>query len=101
MTQYPFEPGQYAHIIHGLCSSFCMGIIKCPIIIGYAMQPMSFAADIDARFIRMRLICSGQLVFDPIFKVGQKLKGFFVKIENRPFTDRYINPANKYCLFYS
>ena len=53
MAQYPFEPGQYAHIIHSICSPFFVRVIGCPEIIGYAMQPVSFATDIDARFIRM------------------------------------------------
>ena len=53
MTQYAFELGQNTHINHGIDSPFFMGIIKCPAIIGYAMQPMSFATNIDARFIGM------------------------------------------------
>jgi len=63
------------------------------------MQPMCFATDIDARFIRICQIWSGQLIFDSIFKISQRLEGFFVKIENRSFTDRYMKLIGKIILY--
>ena len=75
-----------------------MWIIKHPVIIGYAVQPVSLATDIDARFIGMRQSRAVQFVFDPVFKLGQKLKGFFIEIEKRAFTDRYVQLVGKMIL---
>jgi hypothetical protein len=99
MAQCPFKLGQYAHIVHGICSPFLVGIIKRQAIIGYTMQPVPFATDIDAGFIGMCQIRSGQLIFDPIFKIYQRPESFFVKIENRSFTDRYMKLIGKIVLY--
>ena len=90
ITQYALETWQDAHGVHGLCASFFMGITKHPIVIGHAVQPVPLAADMDAGFIDMRQSSGGQFLFDPIFELGQKLKGLFIEIEKRALTDWYV-----------
>ena len=99
MTQCPFEPGQNAHVDHGVHPPLFVGIIKRPGLIAYTMKPAPDSSYVDTGFIRMGHIRGCQLMFCPLFKVAQKFKGFFVKIENRTLTDRYMKLVGKIILY--
>lgn len=55
------------------------------------MQPVAFAANVDAGFIRMHKHGCGKFGLCPSLKSLQPLIGFFVEVEDRADTDRYVH----------
>jgi hypothetical protein len=88
VTQYAFEPWQHTHRLKRFHAPFFMGIIKRPMSVGYAVQPISVTALVDTGFVGMVKSRSCLLLSGMLFKCIQGVKRLPVKIEKRALTDR-------------
>jgi hypothetical protein len=59
------------------------------------MQPVTFAIDVNPRFIGMIDIGLSQLIFGCLFKRSQLCKGLMVEIIQRAFTERHVQLIGK------
>jgi len=80
MAEDAFESRQDTHGIHGLAAPFGMRQIAGVPVIGGAVQPVSFAADIDSGFIGMNHCCHHKLLPVPVFKAFKALVGLQIEI---------------------
>ena len=54
-----------------------MDAIKGPVLIGHAVQPVAFSADIDTGLIGVGHIRAGQLFFDPLLEACYGLEAIW------------------------